>query len=127
VFPIQPAAGSTPVGTLQPNTSINTCSGLEFVPLVIPGAAGHIVTPTAVNASANGANLFVSAIDATSKTGYLFAYSVGTVDCGNKVPNPVLTPLPGPPFASGVHPSAIASDPSGTYVYVTDFAAAKIL
>ena len=112
VFPIQAASGSTPVGTLQPNTSINTCNGLEYVPLSI---SGHIVTPTAVNASANGANLFVSALDATSKTGYLFAYSVGTIDCGNKVPNPTLTPLPGSPFAAGVHPSAIASDPSGAY------------
>ncbi len=127
VFPIQPAAGSTPVGTLQIHTTINTCNGLEYAPLSIPGAAGHVVTPTAVNASANGANLFVSAVDATSKTGYLFAYSLGTIDCGNKVPNPTLTALPGSPFAAGVQPSALASDPGGTYVYVADLATAKIL
>ncbi len=124
VFPIQPASGSTPVGTLQTNTSINTCNGLEYVPLSVPG---HIITPTAVNATANGANLFVSAVDTNSKAGYLFAYSVGTIDCGNKVANPTLTPLPGSPFAAGAHPSAIASDPSGAYVYVTDLAAAQIL
>jgi 6-phosphogluconolactonase len=127
VFPIQPAAGSQQAGTLQTNTSINTCNGLEYVPLSLPGVNGHVITPTAVNASTNGSNLFVSAVDATSKTGYLFAYSLGTIDCGNKVANPTLTPLPGSPFAAGIHPSALTSDPTGTYVYVADFAAANIL
>ena len=129
VFPIEPAAGSQQAGTLQLHTSINTCNGLEYLPLAIPGAGGHVVTPTAVNATSNGANLFVSAVDATAtpKRGYLFAYSLGTIDCGNKVANPTLTPLPGSPFAAGVQPSSLASDPSGTYVYATDSATATIL
>ena len=34
---------------------------------------------------------------------------------------------PGSPFPAGTHPSAIAPDPSGSYVYVTDFARADVL
>jgi len=127
VFPILPAAGSTQAGKLQTRTAINACSGLEYLPLALPGAASHLITPTGVKASADGANVFVSAFDTTAKTGYVFAYSVGTLDCGASVPNPTLTPLPGSPYPAGIHPSSITTDPGGAYVYVTDFAAAKIL
>ena len=126
VFPILPAAGKTPPGTLVPNTPINDCNGLQYVPLTLPGAASHVVTPTSINATANGANVFVSAVDTTANTGYVFGYTVGTATCGS-ASIPTLTALPGSPFAAGVHPSAITSDPSGTYVYVTDSASANIL
>jgi 6-phosphogluconolactonase len=127
VFPIQPAAGSTPPGKLVPKTPINDCNGLEYVPLTLPGAATHVVAPTGINATANGANLFVSAVDTTSNTGYVFAYAVGSLTCGSNASVPTLTSLPGSPYAAGVHPSAVTSDPSGTYVYFADFAAADIL
>jgi len=127
VFPILPASGSVQVGKLQTNTSINSCNGLQYVPLTLPGASGHVITPTALKASGDGANLFVSAVDATANRGYLFAYAVGSIDCGGTVANPTLTPLPGSPYAAGVQPSAVTSDPSGTHVYVTDFASAAVL
>jgi 6-phosphogluconolactonase (cycloisomerase 2 family) len=50
----------------------------------------------------------------TPNVGYVFGFSVGS--------SGALTPLHGGvPFAAGVHPSAIASNSSSTYVYVTDF------
>jgi 6-phosphogluconolactonase (cycloisomerase 2 family) len=126
VFPILPKAGSTPPGKLQTNTTINSCNGLEYAPLNLPGAASDVIAPTAINGSADGANLFVTAVDTTSKTGYLFAYGVSTIDCGNAAPNLVLTPLPGSPYPAGSHPSAATSDPSGSYVFVTDLSSSNI-
>jgi 6-phosphogluconolactonase len=132
VFPILPAVGSTPSGAMQTGTPINDCNGLTYLPLNLTGAgANHAITPTAVNASADGSNLFVSAYDATGNTGFVFAFSVGTMQCPQP-PNPfstvpTLTPFAGSPFATGVHPSALATDPTGTYLYVADSASNHIL
>ena len=127
VFPILPAAGATPAGKLQTGTPINDCNGLQYVPLTLPGAASHVVTPTSIKATADGASLFVSAVDTTANTGYVFAYSVGSISCGNNASVPTLTALPGSPYAAGVHPSWVTSDPSGAFVYVADLASANIL
>ena len=126
VFPILPAAGSRQAGKLQIGTPINDCNGLQYVPLTLPGAASHVVTPTSINASADGAHVFVSAVDTTASVGYVFAYSVGSLTCGNNASAATLMPLPGSPYAAGVHPSWVTSDPSGTYVYVTDFGSSNI-
>ena len=76
--------------------------------------------PTGVNVLASGAYVYVTAYDSsvTPHVGYVFGFSVGS--------GGVLTPLGGSPFAAGVKPSAIASDPSSTYVYVTDFASGNV-
>ena len=126
VFPILPAAGSTPAGKLQTRVAINACDGLEYLPLALPGAASHLIMPTGVKASPDGANVFVTAVDTTANTGYVFAYTVGTIDCGGNVPNPTLTPFLGSPYAAGIHPSSITTDPGGAYVYITDLASANI-
>ena len=127
VFPILPASGSVQAGKLQTRTSINSCNGLQYLPLAVPGAASDVIAPTGIKASTDGAYLFVSAVDTTAKAGYLFAYAVGNTDCGGTVPNPTLTPLPGSPYAAGIQPSAVTSDPGVTHVYVTDFASADVL
>ena len=127
VFPILPAAGSIQAGKLQTNTTINSCNGLPYVPVTLPGASSHVIAPTSIHASADGANLYVGAVDTTANTGYVFAYSVGSIDCGNKAPNPTFTPLPGSPYPAGIHPSAVTTDPGGAYVYVTDQGSANIL
>ena len=128
VYPILGASGSTPAGTLQPNTPINDCNGLQYVPLTLTGtAAADVITPTSMNASSNGSYLFVGAYDTSAKTGYLFAYSVGTLSCSNNASVPTLTALPGSPFAAGVHPSAVITDPTGTYVYVADLNSGDVL
>jgi 6-phosphogluconolactonase (cycloisomerase 2 family) len=115
VFPLTAASGSTPValGAAATNSAVNG----QYWPLTLTGAsASHVIVPTAVNVLASGAYVYVTAYDSsvTPYVGYIFAFSVGS--------GGVLTPLSGSPFAAGVRPSAIASDASGSYVYVTDFA-----
>lgn len=114
VFPLTTASGTTPVaiGTPATNSAVNG----QYWPLTLSGAnASHVIVPTAVNVLASGADVYVTAYDSsvTPNVGYAFGFSVGS--------GGVLTPLSGSPFAAGVKPSAIASDATSTYVYVTDF------
>ena len=132
VFPISVGSGSPPSDTLQPNTPINACNGAYYVPLGLTGpAANDIVQPTAIHVLADGKNLFVSALDTTANTGYVFGFAIGTLSCPNNAKPyqtiATLTALAGSPFAAGTHPSAIASDPSNSYVYVTDAINADVL
>ena len=92
------------------NPFVNTANNSNYWPLTIPGSASHIVTPTAITTS--GSNLYVAAYDATANAGYVFSFAVGSNS---------LAPLNGGvPTPAGVHPKAIAADPSGAYLYVTD-------
>jgi DNA-binding beta-propeller fold protein YncE len=81
----------------------------------------HVLAPTAVGALASGSEIFVTAYDTTANAGYVFAFTVGS--------GGVLTAAAGSPWATGAgtHPSAVASDPSGTYLYVTDTANGNVL
>jgi DNA-binding beta-propeller fold protein YncE len=92
--------------------------GTNFWPL-LNGCSGDIILPTGISVSASGANVYVSAYDSTANTGYVFAFSVGS--------SGVLSAVSGSPFSAGVHPSAIASDSSGSFVYVTDFKSGDVL
>jgi 6-phosphogluconolactonase (cycloisomerase 2 family) len=123
VFPLLPATtGANPTPAGAPGTPVvNTSIGASYWPLTLPSNPTHVITPTAVNVLKSGAALFVSAYDAsvTPNVGYVFGFSIGT--------GGVLTPLHGGvPFVAGVHPSAIASDSTSAYVYVTDFANGNI-
>jgi DNA-binding beta-propeller fold protein YncE len=61
----------------------------------------------------------VAAYDTTAGTGYIFGFASS---------GGVLTPLNGGvPLPAGTHPSAMASDPSGAFLYVTDLAQGNIL
>ena len=117
VFPLQAAAGTTASGS--PGTPLLN-GNLNYWPLSLPGNTGHILQPTGISVLPSGANLYVSAYDTTGNTGYVFGFVINS--------DGTLTALnAGVPVAAGIHPSAIASDPSGSYVYVTDAAAGKIL
>lgn len=120
VFPLTGPKGSTPVAIGSPVA--NPAVSGNYWPLSLAGAAAsHIVVPTGVNVLASGAYVYVAAYDSsvTPSAGYVFGFAVGT--------NGALTPLPGSPFAAGVQPSAIASDASSTYVYVTDAGSGNVL
>jgi len=134
VFPVLTSAQagtltpSQPANTLLTGTPINSCNGLDYLPLGLSGSASSdVLTPTALNVSTSsgGSILWVTAIDAASNAGYVFGYNVGTLSCpGNATlyqTIPTLTPVTGSPFAVGKHPNAVASDSTGTYLYVTDF------
>ena len=83
VFPILPAEGSVQAGKLQ------TADGHQFMqrpPVCSPGGSGGSEPrhhADCRSASADGANLFVGAVDTTANSGYVFAYSVGSIDCGS--------------------------------------------
>jgi len=112
-----PCTATTCLGSPAVNTAVNG----QYWPLTLSGAnSTHVIVPTAINVLASGADVYVSAYDSsvTPSVGYLFGFSVGS--------GGVLTPLAGSPYAAGVHPSAIASDASSTYVYVTDFASGNV-
>lgn len=100
----------------------NGAIGAAYWPLTLPSAPSDVIVPTAVNVVASGAYVFVTAYDSsvTPNRGLIFGFAVGS--------GGALTPLnSGVPHDMGVggegvgiRPSAIASDPTSSYVYVTD-------
>ena len=121
VFPILASSGTgssaTPGGGLGAPVT-NPATGANYWPLALPGSPNDVLVPTAINIMASGARVYVTAYDSTSGAGYVFGFSVASG---------VLTPLKaGAPLATLTHPSAIASDSTGSYVYVTDSASSSI-
>jgi 6-phosphogluconolactonase (cycloisomerase 2 family) len=117
-FPLTAATKTTPVtiGSPAANTAVNG----NYWPLTITGSS-DIIVPTGVNVLASGSYVYVTAYDSsvTPHVGYVFGFAVGT--------GGVLSPLPGSPFAAGIQPSAVASDASSTYLYVTDYGRGDVL
>lgn len=127
-YSLSAATSSQPAGIGSP--AVNPAVSGNYWPLTLPGtntdsshctSSGHVIVPTGVNVVASGAYVYVTAYDSsvTPYVGYVFGFSVGS--------DGTLTPLNGSPFAAGVQPSAIASDATGSYVYVTDFGKADVL
>jgi 6-phosphogluconolactonase len=99
--------------------AVNSSLSANYWPLNLPGSS-DVLTPTAITTAASGAYVYVTAYDAASGLGYVFGFTAnsnGTLSALNS----------GVPFAAGTHPSAIAADPGGKYVYVTDFAKTGVL
>ena len=129
VLPITVGPGSPPSDTLGAPV---TNGSLTYWPLSIPGKPNDIIEPTGITVPASGAHAYVAAYDATAGANYIFGFSVGS--------GGVLTPLNGgaplgggafatgtcpgaflnAPYVVGTCPSAIAGDPTGSYIYVTD-------
>jgi 6-phosphogluconolactonase len=123
VFPLLPATtGSNPTLSGAPGTPLtNTSISADYWPLTLPSNPSHIIVPAAVNVLHSGAYVYVTAYDSsvTPSVGYIFGFTIGS--------SGALTPLNGGvPFAAGVHPSAIASDSTSTYVYATDSASGNV-
>ncbi len=119
-----PCSGSVAVFPISKNDAlgkpaVNTSLSASYWPLNLPGSS-DVLTPTAITTAASGAYVYVTAYDAASGLGYVFGFTAnsnGTLSALNS----------GVPFAAGIHPSAIAADPGGKYVYVTDFANTGVL
>ncbi len=112
------------------------------------GAEDDVIVPTAINVLSTGAFVYIAAYDTTAspKAGYVFGFAVAppsssavapggacpsnsnTIPAGTLPPG-TLCPLAngGAPFSAGIHPSAIASDSTGSYVYVTDMTSSLVL
>ena len=90
----------------------NPSTGANYWPLTLTGAnSADVIVPTGINVLKSGSYVYVSAYDTTANTGYVFGFAVNSG---------VLTAVSGSPFAAGTHPSAVASDSTGSYVYVAD-------
>lgn len=133
VFPILTAAQaatltpSQPADTLLTNTPINSCTGLDYLPLSLPGSTANDVfqvTAEAVATTSSGSTLFVTGYDTTTNLGYVFSFAIGTMSCPNNATLyqtiPTLTLLAGSPLQVGSQPSAVTSDKTGSYLYITD-------
>ncbi|MGA2852371.1 MAG: beta-propeller fold lactonase family protein [Terracidiphilus sp.] len=135
VYPITASSSNPPsdeLGDAVANGSIN------YWPLTIPGKPNDVVEPTGINVLANGSYAYVAAYDATASANYIFGFSIAS--------GGVLTPLNGgaplaggafaqgacpnaflnAPYELGTCPAAVASDSSGSYLYVTDATVGKV-
>jgi 6-phosphogluconolactonase (cycloisomerase 2 family) len=126
VYPINPATSSNPITLGTPVT--NNAIDAAYWPLTVSGSS-DIIVPTAVNIATQtpaGATtpvtfVFVSAYDSTVSPfkGYIFGFLVGS--------DGTLSAVPGSPFNFGGQPNGVASDQSGTWLYVTDFVRGNVL
>lgn len=118
-----PCSGSVavfPVGTndaLGP-AAANASISASYWPLSLPSSPTDVMTPTAIAAASS--YVYVTAFDATKGGGYVFGFTVNS--------DGTLTALNGgAPFAAGAQPSAIASAPGGSVIYVADSASNNVL
>ncbi len=121
VFPLLPATtGSNPTPEGAPGSPVtNPGNGADYWPLTLSGnSSSDILLPTGVNVLASGAYLYVTAYDSTANTGYVFGFTIGA--------GGVLSAVSGSPFSVGVRPSAISSDSTSSYIYVTDSASGNV-
>jgi 6-phosphogluconolactonase len=72
------------------------------------------LSPTGVNALANGNSVFVTATETSGQS------TLGIVDAFNVNSGGTLTVGSGSPYQAGTAPSAVASDPTSRFLYVTD-------
>jgi 6-phosphogluconolactonase len=97
--------------------------------LAIPGFSSDAIVPTGVTVLPDGAAVYVTAYDAaaynpggsitsSANPGWLFGFSVNSG---------ALAATSGSPYKAGVKPSALAVDPTGRFVYVTDFASNQLI
>lgn len=117
VFPILSATQAAQLTPSQPADTLgspvaNPSIGANYWPLTLPGShASDVFVPTAVNV-ASGGYLYISGYDSTTSLGYIFGFTSGS--------DGALSAISGFPIQVGSQPSAITSDKTGTYLYVTD-------
>ncbi len=98
--------------------------------MVVSGSETDEMVPTGVTVLANGDAVYATVYDlssynpggtTTSSThpGWVFGYAIGT--------GGALTATANSPYQAGVKPTAIASDPTNRFVYVTDFASNQLI
>jgi 6-phosphogluconolactonase len=106
-------------------------SAAATISLTVPGYPSDTIIPTGVNVLANGNAVYVTAYDksaynpggppttSNANPGWVFGFTIGS--------SGALTPVSDSPFQAGVKPSAVASDPTSRFVFVTDFASNELI
>jgi 6-phosphogluconolactonase (cycloisomerase 2 family) len=106
--------------------------GAASAPIVLSlsGYAGDTLIPTGLTVLANNAAVYASVYDlsaynpggtttSTANPGWVFGFQVGS--------GGALSAAPFSPYKAGVKPTALASDPTNRFVYVTDFASNELI
>jgi 6-phosphogluconolactonase (cycloisomerase 2 family) len=110
-------------------------SATSQITLSVPGYASDTLIPTGItvlanNATVSGNAVYVTAYDqsaynpggsttSTANPGWVFGFTIGS--------GGALTTVSGSPWKAGVKPTAIASDPTNRFVYVTDYASNQLI
>jgi 6-phosphogluconolactonase (cycloisomerase 2 family) len=122
-----------------PNPSVLTAYSLSSgaigsvaaqVTLSLAAFPTDTIVPTGVNVLANNGAVYVSAYDqsaynpggtttSSANPGWVFGYTVGS--------GGALVASSNSPYKAGVKPSALTSDPTNRFVYVTDFASNQLI
>jgi 6-phosphogluconolactonase (cycloisomerase 2 family) len=98
--------------------------------LTVPGYATDTILSTGVVVLANNNAVYVSAYDksaynpggttsSNANPGWVFGYTVGS--------SGALAAISGSPYQAGVKPSALATDPTSRFVFVTDYASNELI
>lgn len=128
--PPSEAPSTTPVSngslTYWPLCQYGYISATDFTQCKA-GASNDVIVPTGINVLASGSYAYVTAYDSSVSpyVGYIFAFAVAPAS--SATPGALIPLNDGVPFAAGEQPSAVASDATSSYVYVTDYLAGKVL
>ncbi len=147
VYPLTGSTSTCAATTCIGSPAVNPAVNGNYWPLTLSGAStSHVIVPTAVNVLASGDYVYVTAYDSSVSPlmGYIYGFSVapasttpvpagGTCPASGPIPSGTLPPgtlCPlngGIPFAAGVQPTGAASDPTSSYLYVTDYGSSDVL
>lgn len=100
------------------------------VSLTLPSNPGDTIVPTGVTVLPNNSAVYVTTYDqsaynpngtvtSTANPGWIFGFSIGS--------GGALTATANSPYKAGVKPSSVTPDPTGRFVYATDFASNQLV
>ncbi len=116
--------------TEYPLSSGTIGTATSSVSLTLPGYPTDTILATGVIVLANNAGVYVAAYDqsaynpggtttSNANPGWIFGYTVGT--------SGALTTVSGSPYQAGVKPSALATEPTSRFIFVTDYASNELI
>jgi 6-phosphogluconolactonase len=105
-------------------------SATATVSLTLPGYPTDTILPTGVVALFNNDAVYVTAYDqsaynpggtttSNANPGWIFGYTVGA--------SGALTSVSGSPYQAGVKPTALATEPTSRFIFVTDYASNELI
>ncbi len=105
-------------------------SATATLSLTLAGFPSDTIVPTGVTVLANSNAVYVTAYDksaynpggvttSNANPGWVFGYAVGS--------SGALTAVSGSPYQAGVKPSALTTDPTSRFVFVTDYASNELI
>jgi 6-phosphogluconolactonase (cycloisomerase 2 family) len=129
LYVISGASSATLTEYALSNGALGSATATTQLTLPAP-YAGDTIISTGVTVLANNNAVYVTAYDksaynpggtttSSANPGWVFGYSVGS--------SGALTAASGSPYQAGVKPSALATDPTSRFVFVTDYASNELI